>query len=64
MKPPKYYDRIFGDKYPEWLEYVKSNRIKAALARAKDSTFQRLFVRELVKRASITRLVRPLESEI
>ena len=55
---------IFGDKYPEWFEYVKLNRIKAALARAKDSTFQRLFVRELVKRAAITRLVRPLESEI
>lgn len=64
MKPPKYYDRIFGDKYPEWFEYVKANRIKAALARAKDSTFQRLFVRELVKRAAITRLVRPLESEL
>ena len=64
MKPPHYYDRIFSESYPEWFEYVKTNRIKRALSRAKDSTFQRLFVREMVKRASIKRLCRTLESEI
>lgn len=57
-KPPKYYDRIFGDIDPDRLEEIKFKRETDGRARYEDNTEERLAVREICQRARCNLLYR------
>lgn len=61
MRPPKYYDSLFEVEFPEDAARVKAARKKAAAKYKANNTPDRLAVREKVKKAQISRLVRTLE---
>ncbi len=58
MKPPKFYDEIYKVEDPQAYERMKDNRVKAALRDKENSTWQRLGVRETVKKAQVNMLKR------
>jgi len=59
MKPPKYYDYLFG----EGIEEIKEKRVLAAKERKADNTPARLAVREKCHEARISLLKRALTDE-
>ena len=42
MRPPRFYDKKFSEKYPEWIDYVKENRVQKMLFHLENNTFERL----------------------
>lgn len=63
MKTPKYYDRQYEITNPEEFVEVKIKRKRNALKREADNTYERLVVREKVKKAQVKQLVRNLHEE-
>lgn len=63
MKPPKYYDKLFEISDAEAMKLIKHRRRKeqGRLAVKRNSTPERLAVREEVKRAQLTQLKREIE---
>lgn len=64
LRPPKYYDSIFQVDNPEIMESVKESRKKRAVGFAKDSTFERLRVRERLQYLRFGKLKRGLEYDL
>ena len=64
MRPPKYYDSRCESAQPALYEDIKFKRQLGAVKLSSDNTRERLYVREEVKIASISRLFRSLEKEI
>lgn len=62
-RPPRYYDKVFGEWFPGWMEEIKEGREKRAEEHAGDNTPERLRVKERVREARIGRLARDLEKE-
>lgn len=60
VKPPKAYDRFMQQKFPALMDEIKQQRRESAQERAKDSTPERLAVREEVQRLRANKLVRSL----
>lgn len=60
-KPPRYYDELFGELDAVALEDVKSRRVLRARDYADNNTPERLFVREVVKKAQVEFLRRRTE---
>lgn len=60
MRPPKFYDRLYEIDDEVGYELVKARRKAEAKKYADNQTPERLRVREAVKKAQISRLVRPL----
>lgn len=64
FKAPRYYDKLFKRlEGPEALEEIKAAREEAAIARAADSTPERLAARKKVAQARIGLLKRGFENE-
>lgn len=76
MRPPKYYDSLLEEEFPSEFSAVKSKRIDGVVHYTslidrlagkadfvKNSTPDRLSVREAVKRAKIKSLIRPMEGQ-
>lgn len=63
MKPPKYYDRLFTEDYPEAMYEIKRERRVAAgrLKVKRENTRERLAVRRQVKEAQLSQLNREVE---
>jgi hypothetical protein len=57
-KPPRYYDKLLGRSNPDLLASIKSKRVLDNESRFADNTIQRLASKELVTKASISKLVR------
>lgn len=57
VRPPRYYDSMRDEKE---MERVKGRRKARALRHAQDQTGERLRVRERVKEAQVSRLVRSI----
>jgi hypothetical protein len=64
FRPPKYYDSVFEVDNPEGMENVKFSRESRAVAFAKDSTFERLRVRERLQYLRFGCLKRGLEYDL
>lgn len=62
-KPPKYYDQIYDRLNPRNMLAIKKRRYEGAKARAKDSTPERLEVREQLAYIRTKQLVRNYEDE-
>ncbi len=62
-KPPRFYDGLYELEEPVDFERIKRERILAARSRSKDSTPERLVVREFVKQAQVSFLKRSFENE-
>lgn len=72
-RPPRYYDNLLGKDDPSTLAFLKINREKNGLhfvddvlsdgtkIRVNDSCDSRLLIKEVVKKAQISNLKRPLE---
>lgn len=60
MKPPRYYDKKYDAIEPYEFEAIKQERIMAALKNSKESTPERLAVKEEVLTAKTQRLIRSL----
>lgn len=60
VKPPKYYDKLLEVDYPMEFDEVKENRLGSIVEYAHDLTYERLLVKEKVKKKSLERLVRDL----
>lgn len=61
VKPPKFYDGVFEVMYPSDMKRIKHERVVRSLAHAENNSYERLQVREEVKKLQIERLIRPLE---
>ncbi len=61
LKPPRYYEVMFGLEDPEGLDEVKRKRNEYFVKHAADCTPQRLKDRECVKRAQVGQLKRSFE---
>lgn len=61
-KPPKYYDTLHAETHSEQMEEIKGKRKQKANQQKEDQTFERLIVRETVKKAQLLKLIRPYES--
>ena len=60
VRPPKYYDTQYEIVNPSDLNFLKNQRAINAEKYADNNTPDRLFVRERVKKAAISKLVRNL----
>ena len=60
MKPPRYYDKKYDAIEPYEFEAIKQERIMQALKNSKESTPERLAVKEEVLTAKTQRLIRSL----
>lgn len=62
MRPPKYYDKLYEltDEDGLALDLVKLKRKNDAILHVDNNTPERLAVREQVKKAQITKLVKTL----
>lgn len=60
MKPPKYYDRLFQEAYPDDFEWIRQARVDAAAAHEDNQTDERLAVREQCHEARAKLLKRTL----
>lgn len=63
LTPPKYYDRCLEQKVPLLLETIKAKRVARAVANREDNTWERLAVKETVKKAQFKLLKRGYENE-
>ena len=61
VKPPKFYDGVYEVMYPSDMKRIKHERVVNSLRHAENNSYERLLVREEVKMAQISRLIRPLE---
>lgn len=61
MKPPKYFDRLLERSNPSLLEQLKLRRISNSVPFKSDSSPERLRVRETVKQAQFSMLIRGIE---
>lgn len=64
MRPPKAYDAILEQEDPDKLKQNKKARVKRAMKYKDDQTYERLNVKEKVKKAQFNFLKRGLENEI
>lgn len=64
MKPPRYYDKLFGEESPDCFERLKEKRKLAMNSTLFDCSPERLVVKEVVKCAQIKNLSRTLDSEL
>ncbi len=64
MKPPRFYDSIYEIDDPDEYARLKEVRVQEALARAADSTYERLRDREVVKTAQVFSLQRSLDDAV
>ena len=63
-KPPRYYDKIFGELAPEFMERVKERRKEIALAAdEKNRIPHRLEDKEAYKKEVTKKLIRVYEAE-
>lgn len=60
VKPPKYYDKICNEYYPELMKEIKMQRILKAQDYEEENSTARLVVKEEVKKAAIKNLRRKL----
>lgn len=60
-RPPRYYDKLFGDSHPEVMDEIKTKRLRRARANADNNTDERLDVRERVAKAKLSLYKRPLD---
>ncbi len=60
-KIPRYYDNLYKIEFPEKFEIIKQKRIKALAKNKKDSTPERLAVRETCLAAKLKQLIRHKE---
>lgn len=60
-KIPRYYDNLYKTEYPEKFEELKKRRIATLVNKKRDSTKERLAVRETVQNSKIKRLIRHKE---
>lgn len=61
MKPPRFYDKLFEVEQPEAFEALKRARKQASANDWRNNTSERLRVREIVKKARLSRNRRDLE---
>src|SRR5690606_33993541 len=61
VRPPKYYDSLYEVEFPEDAAKIKDARKRAAAKHKANNTPDRLAVREKVKKAQVSRLVRTVE---
>jgi hypothetical protein len=61
LRPPKYYDNIFDVENPEVMDEVKLSRIQKMRTNLKDSTFERLAVKERLQYVKFEKLKRGYE---
>lgn len=61
-RPPAYYDRLFEDIAPDFMEDIKEKRKVKAIESAVD--YERLSIKEEYKKLCAKRLVRSLEKEL
>nr|DAK01807.1 MAG TPA: Replication associated protein [Microviridae sp.] len=64
INTPRYYDKIWAQKHPEWIEAIKEYRQRDAARHLADNTPDRLAVREELMHIRKNLLPRSLESEI
>ncbi len=50
LKPPAYYDKLFGEMAPDYMDMIKKKRKVKALEKMNDNTFDRLLVKEEKKK--------------
>lgn len=63
MKPPRYFEKLFDEEFPDTMEQIKNLRLQKAKRSPDYNNWKRLRVKERVKRASINRLKRGYENE-
>ncbi len=61
MKPPKFYDELYEIDDPIAYATMKADRVREARKQKEDNTWQRLQVKETVKKAQIAMLKREVE---
>lgn len=61
-KPPRYYDRLFEEIAPDFMEAIKEKRKVKALAKAGDD-YERLAIKEQYKLLQAGKLIRSLEND-
>nr|UXQ88137.1 MAG: replication initiation protein [Microvirus sp.] len=64
IKTPRYYDNIYDVDDPEALQEIKHKRKARAKTRSKDSTPERLAVREKIQLLNFNKLIRSYENEL
>lgn len=66
VTPPRYYDKKFGEQYPEWIEWIKEQRIKkAGKIDQKELEYYRLSVKEELQWLRLSNgLPRKLEQDL
>lgn len=62
MKPPRYYDKLFEQKYPDKFKKVVLKRKDVADRHASDNTLMRLMVKERNLELSVKKLMRGLDN--
>jgi hypothetical protein len=55
-RPPRFYDYVLDQVEPEQLKELKKERVKKGRKHRADNTYERLRVRETVKRSQLTQL--------
>ena len=60
MKPPKYYDTIYGEECPDEMEAIKAKRVAEGIRKAIDKTEKRLYAAQTVKECQLKSLRREL----
>ena len=59
-RPPRYYDTLLSEYYPELFEYVKSKRDAVTQIKQKKLSYRRLTEQEQLKGIQVRKLIRPL----
>lgn len=60
---PKYYDKLYEIEFPEKLKKIKEKRLDKAISNKVNTTINRSFIRERVKKSQIKTLIRSYENE-
>lgn len=60
MRPPRFYDTLYGRDFPDALKLLKESRVRAAAEFADNNTVERLNVRRVVKEAQLQFLKREI----
>ena len=61
FRTPRFYEKLYGEKFPDELEKIKARRTEHALLHESDNTPARLGVRETCLDKKLDRLTRPYE---
>lgn len=62
IKPPRYYDKLYSENFPDTYEVVKDKRLKKTEKSIKKFSVARLKAKEYIKIQHIKKLFRPLEN--